>query len=129
MEIGVDIVEIKRIERACKRTRFLERFFTERELLNIRQKKNPYPHIAGKYAAKEAIAKSLGTGFRNFRWHHIEILNDPLGKPKAILSGKALDIFRAKGLDKLQITISHSREYAVAFAVALRGENCESSKS
>ena len=128
MEIGVDIVEIDRIKKACHRKSFESRFFTLRELNGIEGKKNYYPHLAGKYAAKEAVVKAMGTGFRNIKWKDIEILNQALGKPVAVLSGKALEIFESKGLKTILVTISHSKEYAIAFAVALGGATDESSQ-
>jgi len=129
MEIGVDIVEIGRIEKACRRQRFLERFFTPPELAGIYENKNAafYQRLAGKFAAKEAVAKALGTGFRYFRWREIEILNGSEGKPYAVLSGRAEEVMRSGGFSKILITISHSRDYAVAFAVALGGD-CDESR-
>ncbi len=122
MEIGVDIVEIQRIKKLCRsRKRFLSRFFAEDELSYIDDKKLFYSHLAGRFAAKEAVAKALGTGFRYFKWHDIKILNDNYGKPYVKLSGKADEILKSKGFNKVLITISHSRDYAVAFAVAFGG--------
>jgi holo-[acyl-carrier protein] synthase len=128
MEIGVDIVEIHRIEKACRRNRFLNRFFSERELGLIGDSASFYPRIAGRFAAKEAVAKALGTGFRYFRWRDIEILNDLDGRPRVVLSGKAGELLKSKGFEKVLVTISHGRDYAVAFAVALGGVEVESDK-
>lgn len=130
MEIGVDIIEIKRIKRACGRKRFLERFFTPAELEGICKNNSDvfYRRLAGKFAAKEAVAKALGTGFRYFRWREIEILNDPRGKPFAVLSGRAKEVLESGGFSSILITISHAREYAVAFAVVQGGDNGESGK-
>jgi holo-[acyl-carrier protein] synthase len=121
MEIGVDIVEIQRIKKLCNRKRFLSRFFVEDELSYINDKKLFYSHLAGKFAAKEAVAKALGTGFRYFKWHDIKVLNDAYGKPYVELSGKADEILKSRGFKKVLITISHSRDYAVAFAIAFGG--------
>ncbi|HHY71431.1 MAG TPA: holo-ACP synthase [Thermoanaerobacterales bacterium] len=129
MEIGVDIVEINRIKKACHRKSFENRFFTLRELEGIRGKKNYYTHLAGKYAAKEAVVKAIGTGFRNMKWKDVEILNQSSGKPIAVLSGKARGIFESKNFGNILVTISHSKEYAIAFAVALGGAMDESSQS
>ena len=118
MEIGTDIVEIARIRRACRRERFKQRVFTLRELPAIQDKPGFYAHLAGKFAAKEAVAKALGTGFRDFKWKDIEILNDEVGKPYAVLDGKALETLKSKGYEKVLVTISHSDDYAIAFAVA-----------
>ena len=94
MEIGVDIIEINRIKKACQHKTFKTRFFTKREFEGIKCKRNYHIHLAGKFAAKEAVAKSLGTGFRNFKLRDIEILNDTLGKPQVVLSGEALQILK-----------------------------------
>lgn len=118
MEIGTDIIEIARIKRACRRERFKERFFTSRELPATQEYPGFYAHLAGKFAAKEAVAKALGTGFREFKWKDIEILKDEAGKPYAVLSGKAREILKAQGYEKVLVTISHSNDYAIAFAVA-----------
>ncbi|MCR4431037.1 MAG: holo-ACP synthase [Tepidanaerobacteraceae bacterium] len=128
MEIGVDIVEIDRIKKACSRKRFLERFFTPAELEGILKSSSDvfYRRLAGKFAAKEAAAKALGTGFRYFRWHEIEILNDPLGKPFAVLSGRAKELLESRGFSTILITISHAKDYAVAFAAVSGGGGGES---
>jgi holo-[acyl-carrier protein] synthase len=117
MQIGTDIVKISRIQKACQRERFKYRFFTPRELPPKQGFPGYYAHLAGKFAAKEAVAKALGTGFRGFKWRDIEILKDDLGKPYAILQGKALEILKAQGYDEVLVTISHCEDYAIAFAV------------
>jgi len=117
LSIGVDIIEIDRIEEACCRRRFLVRFFTEREISSIQPGPHFFAHIAGKFAAKEAVAKALGTGFR-FRWHDIEVLNDESGRPRVYLSGKALALSKTMNINEVLVSISHSRDYAVAFAIA-----------
>lgn len=117
MDIGIDIIEIERIKKACCRERFMVRFFTLREISSIRPGPNFYAHLAGKFAAKEAVAKALGTGFR-FRWQEVEILNEESGKPICFLSGKALDMAKMMNIDKVLVSISHSKDYAVAFAIA-----------
>lgn len=129
MQIGVDIIEINRIKKACQRRAFEKRFFTCRELSEINEKKNYYMHLSGKYAAKEAVVKALGTGFRNIKWKDIEILSDISGKPTVAITGKALEIFKSKNFKSMLVTISHSKEYAIAFAVALGGAADESSES
>ena len=129
MEIGVDIIEINRIKKACQKRLFQKRFFTENELCKIEGKKNYYAHLAGKFAAKEAVVKAMGTGFRNFKFKDIEILNEVSGKPKVVLSGNAKKILKSKGFCQVKVTISHSMEYAVAFAIAIGGARDESNKS
>lgn len=118
MDIGVDIVEVYRIKCLCGKKRFLDRFFTKKELEPICGKANFYHSIAGKFAAKEAVVKTLGTGFRYFKFKDVQILNDKLGKPYVVLSGNAREIAKKKGFAQILVTISHCRDYAVAFAVA-----------
>lgn len=116
--LGNDIVEIERIKSAIEKTpRFKTKVFTEKEIEYISKKSNPYPSYAGRFSAKEAIAKALGTGVRGFKLTDIEILNDELGKPHVALLG---DIGRKYKEKKIQISISHSREYATAVAILIK---------
>ena len=113
--VGVDIIEISRIETAVQQwgTRFLHRVFTESELEICRV--NPSA-LAVRFAGKEAVMKVLGTGTTGISWKEIEILPEPSGKPFVNLYGKAKDKARSLGLDEVAISLSHSREYAIAFA-------------
>jgi holo-[acyl-carrier protein] synthase len=122
MDIGIDIIEIERIKKACAREKFTSRFFTAAELSQIKENVMYFSHLAGKFAAKEAVSKALGTGFRYFKWHDIEILSDKLGKPNVNLYGKAKDIFKSKKHTEMLVSISHSKEYAIAFAIAIGGD-------
>ena len=80
--IGIDIIEIDRIENAIKKNpRFLERNFTEKEVLYFKENNFKFESIAGNFASKEAISKAIGTGIRGFKLKDIEILRDELGKP------------------------------------------------
>ncbi len=118
--IGIDIIEIDRIRQAVtKNNRFIDRIFTVNEK-EIFEEKNYLPHtIAGFFAAKEAVAKALGTGIRNMEWKDIEILKDPLGKPYVKLHNNARDLAYSMNIDKVLISISHSKENAVAQAMAI----------
>ncbi|MBM2825430.1 MAG: acpS [Dehalococcoidales bacterium] len=113
---GVDIIEIERIQQAISRwgARFLDRIYTEAELRLCQERP---PALAVRFAGKEAVMKALGTGVRGVSWKEIEILPDPLGKPLVYLYGKAQKRAASLGLDGLAISLSHSREYAVAFVV------------
>ncbi|MDI3535376.1 MAG: holo-[acyl-carrier protein] synthase [Thermosediminibacterales bacterium] len=118
--IGVDIIEISRIKKAMKkRQRFLTRFFREEEVEYIISPKNSEERAAGKFAAKEAVVKALGKGFSGFKWKEIQIVNSPDGKPEVKLFGKALNYAKKTGIAEIKVTVSHSREYAVAFAIAM----------
>ena len=113
--IGTDIIEISRIRDAINRTSsFKGKVYTEKEIEYVEQKKNPYASYAGRFAAKEAVSKALGTGVRGFSLSEVEILNDELGKPNVILYNELLN--QAKNL-KIQISISHSKEYAVSTVI------------
>lgn len=117
--IGNDIIEIERIESAHKEhgDAFLKRLFTEREKAYCLTCQNPYPRLAGRFAAKEAIAKALGTGFgAELSWHDIEILPDERGKPVPHLSGTLRDLYPDL---ELHVSISHAKAYATAVAIAL----------
>ena len=116
--IGNDIIEISRIRQSVERhgLHFINRLFTSREQDYCYKYQDPIPHFAGRFAAKEAIAKALGTGFgEHLAWHDIEVLNDDLGKPIVHLSTHALTQFQKP---HLLVSISHSAEYATAVAVA-----------
>ena len=110
--IGTDIIEISRIEKAIKQTSLFKRkVYTEKEIEHIEKKKNPYASYAGRFAAKEAVSKAFGTGVYGFSLSDIEILNDEMGKPYVTLYNAIEE--KAQGL-VIQISISHSREYAVS---------------
>ncbi|RKD25330.1 holo-[acyl-carrier-protein] synthase [Caminicella sporogenes DSM 14501] len=117
--IGIDIIEINRIYNAVKKERFLEKIFTDREIEYFKKINYNINTIAGSFAAKEAVAKALGTGIRGFRWIDIEIIRNKLGKPEVILYGKAKEIAHANGIQKILVSISHSREYAVSQAIGI----------
>jgi len=114
--VGVDIIEIGRIEEAVNTwgQRFLHRIYTETELRLCNNKPQSF---AVRFAGKEAVMKALGTGVKGISWREIEILAESSGKPWVQLSGKAKDKAESLGLTNLAISLSHSREYAVAFVV------------
>lgn len=108
--IGTDITEISRIEKACQNEKFIKRIYTENEIKEyIRRNKN-ITYLAGRFAAKEAVSKALGTGMRNIFFKDIEILSDSLGKPYVVTVGKLENMV-------IHISVSHSKENAVAFCV------------
>jgi holo-[acyl-carrier protein] synthase len=116
--IGIDIIEIYRIEEAIKRNkRFIERIFTQREIEYFQKVNYNTNTIAGNFAAKEAIMKVLGTGLRNFKLKDIEVVRNELGKPEVILYNNAQRIKEQLGISNIIISISHSKKYAVANAI------------
>lgn len=116
---GIDIVEIARIQEALERTPALqERILTAEELKhmpNVMQRKLEF--IAGRFAAKEAIAKALGVGIgQDFTWHDVSIVNDELGKPMVVLHREQLQYWNGK-LCTFHLSITHERHYAVAMVI------------
>ncbi len=115
----MDIVEIGRVKASLERfgSRFLDRVYTEAEQAYCRGRA---PQLAGRFAAKEAISKALGTGIRRIHWRNIEILPNRAGAPQVTLYGRARQRFESLGLTGMEVSISHSRDNAVATAVASR---------
>ena len=114
--VGIDIVEINRIERAVIRwgSRFLQRIYTPVELELCQQR---LPSLAGHFAGKEAVMKALGIGTKSIGWQEIEIIPNPDGKPLVCLYGRAQNKAKELGLNNLSISLSHSKEYAIASVV------------
>lgn len=115
--IGTDIIEIERIEIAVKRTKgFINKLFTENEINIFESIGFKSEVIAGNFAAKEAVSKALGTGFRGFGVKDIEILRDELGKPVVNLNSNVYEILKRKDVN-IHLSISHNRTSAIAYAV------------
>jgi holo-[acyl-carrier protein] synthase len=116
--VGVDIVEIRRITEAIERNNnFLEKLFTDKEMEYFKSKKMRAEYVAGRFAAKEAVAKALGTGIRGFGFKDIEIDRNELGKPLVVLKDKARLIAEEYGNYNIHVSISHGEDSAVAYAV------------
>lgn len=118
---GVDIIEIPRIKQVLDRygQRFLDRVFTPDEIAYCRGRA---PNLAGRFAAKEAAMKALGTGVRGVSWKDIEVIRADSGAPSLRLHGRAEKRAERLQMSEMSLSISHSREYAVAFVVAQREE-------
>ena len=120
---GIDLVEIGRISRMLDEheARFVERCFTARELQHAdAAPRKRLERLAGRFAAKEAILKALGTGWRDgIAWTDMEILPDTLGRPVLTLSGQAASIASRKNIGDWNISISHTGTLAIASAIAL----------
>lgn len=117
--IGVDIIEIARIKENLSKQKFMQRIFTSHEITYCQPKANPEVHFAGRFAAKEAILKALGTGLSGLSWTDIEVLPDSKGVPRVQLHTSAGEIARQQGITEVLVSISHSDNYAVAYATAL----------
>ena len=114
--IGLDIVEIERIEGAITRwgNSFLNRVYTEAELEIARKR---VPALAARFAAKEAVMKALGTGGTGVHWREIEVLNLPGGEPVLYLYGGARERADELGIKEMAVSLTHSRKYALASGV------------
>lgn len=119
---GVDLIEIARVERMLERygERFLERVFTPAEILYCRGRP---AELAARFAAKEAVSKALGVGVRmiardGILWKDVEVIGDARGKPFIHLYGRAAERAGELGLTEWAISLSHTREHAIAFVVA-----------
>ncbi len=117
LKTGVDIIEIQRVQSALDRfgERFLKRIFTDLELLECRNRADA---LAVRFAAKEAASKALGTGIGPISWRDIETLHKWSGEPYLVLHGAAEAIANRAGLSEWAVSLSHSRENAVAVVVA-----------
>lgn len=119
--LGSDIIAVSRISKALERhhDRFLETVFTEREIAYCQRYNESARHFAGRFAAKEAVVKALGTGFnKGVTFLDIEITNDSYGKPLVNLSSRVTE---TTGGGTFLLTISHCQEYATATAIWIEG--------
>jgi holo-[acyl-carrier protein] synthase len=120
--IGTDIVECVRIRKMIDRhgELFLSRVFTDREVRYCQRSKTATEHFAGRWAAKEAVLKCLGTGWsKGLCWTDIEVCNEPNGRPRIQLHAATRDFADKLGVGTILISISHCRAYATAYALAM----------
>lgn len=117
LRTGIDLIEVERFrsQRAEIRTRFIERVYTKAEQAYCGENEQ---HLAGRFAAKEAVSKALGCGIGEISWQEIEILSDDLGSPVLQLHGKAAERAAQMGLTTWSVSITHLKEYAAAVAAA-----------
>ncbi|MQG19176.1 MAG: holo-[acyl-carrier-protein] synthase [SAR202 cluster bacterium] len=114
---GIDIIEINRIKSVLEKfpDKFLTRIYTKNELDFCKNK----PHrLAARFAVKEAVMKTLGTGIKGVGWKDIETIRKPGEKPSVKLHNRALEKSQKLGIKNISISISHSKEFAIAFAIA-----------
>ena len=122
--LGLDLVEIERIEGAAGRHegRFVEKYFTEAETAYAGSTRRPMEHLAARFAAKEAAAKALGTGFsEGVRLREIEVVIEEAGRPKLVLHGAAAGRAKAMGVTRTHVSLTHTGTHAAA-VVVLEGE-------
>jgi holo-[acyl-carrier protein] synthase len=119
--LGVDIIEIERMERALERTpRLRERAFSEGERKYALAKTRPAVHFALFFAAKEAVLKALGTGFAGMALSDVEVEHDRYGRPVPVLRGRAQEVAQAQGIVEMQLSLSYTHAVGVASAVAIK---------
>ncbi len=120
---GIDLVQCERVEQMLERhgERFLERVFTPAEQTYSRRfEKGMIERLAGRFAAKEAVLKALGTGWRDgIAWTDVETTNNPAGKPEISLHGKVQELARQQGIQQIHISITHAGGLAQASAIAV----------
>jgi holo-[acyl-carrier protein] synthase len=123
--IGIDVVQISRMREVISRweERFLSRIFTEGEIAYCRARRDPVPHFAARFAAKEAGLKALGTGLRlGIRWRELEVVRERGQAPTLVLSGRSREIGAARGGDHMLLALTHDGDYAVAQAMLVASE-------
>ncbi|MBI4903473.1 MAG: holo-ACP synthase [Acidobacteria bacterium] len=117
---GVDLADVRRIREAIERygRRFVERVFTAGEIAYVESKANKYERYAARFAAKEAGMKAIGTGWdRGTGWHDFEVVNLPSGQPRLELHGKAGEIVKQMGVQRVHLSLTHTAENGMAFVV------------
>jgi len=123
---GIDLVDFPRIAQMIERHggRFVERVFTPAEQAYARRHRNSVETYAGRFAAKEAILKLVGTGWRGkIAWTDIEVINNAAGQPEVTLSGEVKAIADRMGIRRISLSITHTADFAIASAVALVGSD------
>ncbi|MBB5801837.1 holo-[acyl-carrier protein] synthase [Saccharothrix ecbatanensis] len=117
--VGVDLIPVRRVRKLLDDNPQAEAdIFTERERAYCSAKRHPYPHFACRFAGKEAVLKALGTGLGpHMRWTDVEIVNAPLGRPGATLSGAVRAAADRLGMSTMELSLSHSGGFAIAQAV------------
>ena len=126
---GIDLVDFGKIEELLQNhgERFLKRVFTQAEQDSAEKSRNRVEKLAGRFAAKEAVLKLVGTGWRGkIAWTDIEVINNELGEPKVNITGEVKAIAEKLGISQISISITHTANFAIASAVALRDVNEQS---
>jgi len=122
--LGVDIVEIQRMRQALSRhPRLKARIFSEEEQRYCDRRNKPETHYAMRFAAKEAVLKAIGTGFKGMRFRDVEVVRDEGGRPRPILHGRAAEVAESAGVVELHLSLSFTHSTAVASAVAITAAN------
>lgn len=123
---GIDLVDFPRIDEMIKRhgAKFLDRIFTENEQQYAEDNRDKTEKLAGRFAAKEAILKLMGTGWRGkIAWTDIEVINNKLGQPLVTITGEVKKIADSLGIKHITVSITHTANFAIASAVAISKTN------
>jgi len=123
MGLGTDLVEVERVRRSVERhgKRFLDRVFTPEEQTYCMDKANPYPHLAARFAAKEAVSKAFGTGIgADLKWKSVGVVHGARGEALVVLDELGAKLLAAVGADAVALTLSHTANHAQAVALLLR---------
>lgn len=125
LRTGIDLIEIERLESVIQRygVRLLNRVYTPQELAEV---SHNLASLAGRFAAKEAVSKALGTGIGLVTWHEIEVLRGPEREPVLHLHGAAAQLARDLGLQTWSLSLSHTQTHAIAMVVAVGDARIES---
>ena len=117
--IGVDAVEIERFRTALARTPSMrERLFTEEELAYVAPKADPVPSLAARFAAREAVMKAMGLGLGAFGFHDVWVSRAESGEPSLVVSGRALELAKERGVSTWHVSLTHTDLVAIAYVVA-----------
>jgi holo-[acyl-carrier protein] synthase len=121
--IGIDLVRISRVREALVRwaDRFLKRVLSQDETMYCRTRIDPAPHVAARFAAKEAAMKALGVGWAGASWREFEVINTPSGQPVLRFSGRAAQRMATLGADTAFVSMTHDGDYAAAQVILSRG--------
>ena len=123
--VGIDLVQISRMRMVIARwqERFLRRVFTDGEIAYCRARRDPVPHLAARFAAKEAGLKALGTGLRlGIHWRELEVVRERGQAPTLVLRGRSQEISRARGGSRMLLALTHEGDYAMAQALLVGDE-------
>lgn len=113
--IGIDLIQVSKVQRLCESKKYLKRVFTPAEIKYCQKKAHQFQHFAARFAAKEAMFKALGTGWDGeIEWTDIEVVKDEVGKPEINLYGKAKEMAEKMSIRDILVSLSHCSDYAIA---------------
>ena len=117
LSVGIDLVEIRRIEKSIRNPRFCSRVLGKTEYAQLEMRGFPVQSVAASFCAKEAFSKALGTGIRGFALTDVDLLREESGRPRLHLTGNAAKLAAARGLAEFSVSVTHTKEYAAAVVV------------